>query len=286
VSSSGNRSSASLFTTRLWNGKYKELKVPVSSRLQAERLLADGERVDGSSLFKGMVESTLSDLYVAPVYKSAFLNPFGEPSLEVTCRYLTRESTLVPFAPDSILQNAASLFRRNSGCDLWALGELEFFLLSDPASNLYPLPRQRGYHASGPFVKSGAVLDEMVRYLMQITGAIKYAHSEVGGIDEVRSDLDEIKGKCGEQLEIEFLPTPIEDAGDYLVLARWLIRNVAYRHGCLATFAPKIEEAWPAMVSTCTWKCAAKGIMRCCIWASSPRRPAASWAAFAHTPIL
>jgi glutamine synthetase len=82
----------------------------------------------------------------------------------------------------------------------------------------------------------------MVRYLMQITGAIKYAHSEVGGIDEVRSDLDEIKGKCGEQLEIEFLPTPIEDAGDYLVLARWLIRNVAYRHGCLATFAPKIEE--------------------------------------------
>jgi hypothetical protein len=37
---------------------------------------------------------------------------------------------------------------------------------------------------------------------MQITGAIKYAHSEVGGIDEVRSDLDEIKGKCGEQLEM------------------------------------------------------------------------------------
>ncbi|MGA3161773.1 MAG: glutamine synthetase family protein [Terracidiphilus sp.] len=224
------------------DGKYKELKVPISSRLQAERLLADGERVDGSSLFKGMVESTISDLYVAPLYKSAFLNPFGEPSLEITCRYLTREGTLVPFAPDTILQNAASLFRRNSGCELWALGELEFFLLSDPASNLYPLPRQRGYHASGPFVKSGAVLDEMVRYLMQITGAIKYAHNEVGGIDKVRSDLEEIKGKSAEQLEIEFLPAPIEDAGDYLVLARWLIRNVAYRHGYIATFAPKIEE--------------------------------------------
>jgi glutamine synthetase len=224
------------------DGKYKELKVPVSSRMQAERLLADGERVDGSSLFKGMVESTISDLYVAPVYKSAFLNPFGEPSLEITCRYLTREGGLVPFAPDTILQNAANLFRRNTGCDLWALGELEFFMLSEPVSNLYPLPRQRGYHASGPFVKSGVVLDEMVRYLMQITGAIKYAHSEVGCIDEVHSDLEEIKGKRAEQLEIEFLPTPIEDAGDHLVLARWLIRNVAYRHGYLATFAPKIEE--------------------------------------------
>jgi glutamine synthetase len=224
------------------DGKYKELKVPISSRLQAERLLADGERVDGSSLFKGMVESTISDLYVAPLYKSAFLNPFSEPSLEITCRYLTREGNLVPFAPYTILQNAASLFRRNSGCELWALGELEFFLLSDSATNLYPLPRQRGYHASGPFVKSGAVLDEMVRHLMQITGAIKYAHNEVGGIDKVRSDLDEIKGKSAEQLEIEFLPAPIEDAGDYLVLARWLIRNVAYRHGYMATFAPKIEE--------------------------------------------
>lgn len=224
------------------DGKYKELKIPVSSRLQAERLLADGERVDGSSLFKGMVESAISDLYVAPLYKSAFLNPFGEPSLELTCRYLTPQGGLVPFAPDTILQNAINLFRCNSGCDLWALGELEFFLLSDPVSNLYPLPRQGGYHASRPFLKSGAVLDEMVRYLMQITGSIKYAHGEVGCINEVRSDLEEIKGKRGEQLEIEFLPAPIEDAGDYLVMARWLIRNVAYRHGCLATFAPKIEE--------------------------------------------
>jgi glutamine synthetase len=29
---------------------------------------------------------------------------------------------------------------------------------------------------------------------------------------------------------------------DYLVLARWLIRNVAYKHGLIATFTPKIEE--------------------------------------------
>ena len=66
------------------DGKYKELKIPVSSRRQAERILADGERVDGSSLFRDMVDVNLSDLYVVPVYKSAFLNPFGEPSLELT----------------------------------------------------------------------------------------------------------------------------------------------------------------------------------------------------------
>jgi glutamine synthetase len=224
------------------DGKYKELKVPIASRRDAERILADGERVDGSSLFKGMVDNALSDLYVVPLYKSAFLNPFNEPSIEFTCRYMARDGSLVPFAPDTILQKAAELFRRSTGCELWALGELEFFLLSDPVSNIYPLPKQRGYHASAPFVKAGAVLDEMVHHLTQITGAIKYAHSEVGCVDAVRSDLPELKGKSAEQLEVEFLPAPIEDAGDYLVLARWLIRNIAYRHGRLATFAPKIDE--------------------------------------------
>ena len=224
------------------DGKYKELKIPVGNRQQAERVLATGERVDGSSLFRGMVGVDASDLYVVPVYKSAFLNPFQEPSLELTCRYLDASGRMVGFAPDAILHNAATLFRRSTGCDLWALGELEFFLLSDAVCSTFRLPAQRGYHASAPFVKSGAVLDEIVRLLTQITGSVKYAHNEVGCVDAVRSDLEEIRGKRGEQLEVEFLTAPIEDAGDFLALARWLIRNVAYRHDCVATFTPKIEE--------------------------------------------
>lgn len=224
------------------DGKYKELKVPVSNRYQAERILADGERVDGSSLFKGAIEADASDLYVVPMYKSAFLNPFDSRSLDLTCRYLTRSGELVPVALDTILARSAELFRGSTGMDLYALGELEFFLLSDPCTNIYPSPRQRNYHASAPFVKTGAIVDEMVRLLTQITGAVKYAHSEVGSIASVRSDIEEIKGKFAEQLEIEFLPAPIEEMGDALVLARWLIRNVAYKHGCVATFTPKLEE--------------------------------------------
>lgn len=79
-------------------------------------------------------------------------------------------------------------------------------------------------------------------YLSQITSLVKYAHNEVGCISRLRSDIPEIKNKQAEQMEIEFLPANIEDAADYLILARWLIRNVAYRHNCVATFAPKIEE--------------------------------------------
>ncbi len=224
------------------DGKLKELRIPVINRKQTERILADGERVDGSSLFKGMVDTSLSDLYVVPLYKSAFLNPFDETSLDFMCRYITRDGILAPFAFDTILHNASTLFNKTTGLEFRALGELEFFLLSDPASRSYAAMKQRGYHASAPFVKSGQILDEMVRYISQLTGSVKYAHSEVGYVEHVRSDMDEIKDKLAEQLEIEFLPAPVEDAADYLVLARWLIRNVAFKHGCVATFTPKLEE--------------------------------------------
>jgi glutamine synthetase len=223
------------------DGKLKELKLPISSRYQAECILAEGERVDGSSLFKGLVDTALSDLYVVPVYKTAFVNPLDNRSLDFICRYLTKDGNRAPFAMDNILSKANEFFRGNTGLELHCLGELEFFLISEKESDIFPLKKQ-GYHESSPFMKSGDILNEMVRFLTQITGAIKYAHSENGSVDCIQSDLEEIKGKRAEQLEVEFQPRPVDEMADDLVLGRWLIRNVAYRHGCVATFVPKIEE--------------------------------------------
>jgi glutamine synthetase len=224
------------------DGKLKELKLPLSTVGRAERILAEGERVDGSSLFNGLVETGASDLYVVPVYRTAFLNPFDERSLDFVCRFFDREGKLAVFAPDNILQRASDGLRRSAGLQLRALGELEFYLLSDPGSHLYPAEQQRAYHASAPFVKSGEVLDEMLRHIEQITGAVKYGHGEVGWIGSVESDVAELRGKTAEQFEIEFLPLPVEDCADALVIARWIIRNVAYRQGRVATFTPKLEE--------------------------------------------
>ncbi len=224
------------------DGKLKELKLPIVNRLQAERILSDGERVDGSSLFKGLVDASLSDVYAIPVYKTAFLNPFDKGSLDFICRYMTHDGDLARFGWDTILLKADGLFHKNTKLDFQALGELEFFLIRSPHAQIFPNPKQSGYHASAPFLKTGDILNEMVNHIAQITGAVKYAHSEVGYVESVRSNLEEIKGKQAEQLEIEFLPTPLEDTGDHLVLSRWLIRNIAYKYGCVATFAPKIEE--------------------------------------------
>jgi glutamine synthetase len=189
-----------------------------------------------------MVDVSVSDLYVIPVYKTAFLNPFDAGSLDFICRYLTSDGELAPFTLDNILHNAYKLFKKNTGLDLYAMGELEFFLIADPTIRIFTGSKQRGYHAAAPYVKTGQILNEMVRYITQMTGSIKYAHSEVGYVESVRSDIVEIKKKQAEQLEIEFLPTPIEDAADNLILARWLIRNTAFEYNCVATFAPKLEE--------------------------------------------
>jgi glutamine synthetase len=224
------------------DGKLKELTVPAADGCHLEAVLAEGERVDGSSLFKGMVDTALSDLYVVPQFRSAFFNPFDEASLDFVCRYLTKNGMPAPFTPDSILARAAAMFRKATGLELNALGELEFFLLTTPADRSYPVEPHRGYHGSAPFTKSGPILHEMVRHIARVTGAVKYAHSENGFIDGVRSDVPEISGRLAEQLEIEFLPRPIEEAADHLVLGRWIIRNTAFRHGAVATFTPKLEE--------------------------------------------
>ncbi len=225
------------------DGRYKELKFPVADRNRAERILAEGERVDGSSLFRGMVDAAISDLYVVPVYRTAFLNPLDEGSLDLTCRFVTRDGELAPFAPDTVLRRAAELFRRRTGAELHVAREIEFFLLSDAHPRIFAGTSQRAYHESAPFMKAGAVLNDMVRHVVQaVSGPIKYAHSEVGFIERVESELEELNGKTAEQLEIEFLPAPVEDAADDAVMTRWLIRNIAYRHGCVATFVPKLDE--------------------------------------------
>jgi glutamine synthetase len=224
------------------DGKLKELKIPIPAKINAEIVLTEGERVDGSSLFRGLIDTGLSDLYIVPVFKSAFINPFYPGSLDFICRYLNANGKPAPYAPDNILGNAHRLLKKNTGLDLHALGELEFYLFYQNDVRMYLPKRQKAYHISAPYSKTGKVIAEMLKTLTQIVGAVKYAHNEVGYIDIIKSNHKELDGKTGEQLEIELLATPVDESADNIILAKWLIRNIAYKYGMLATFAPKIED--------------------------------------------
>src|SRR4030067_2202784 len=57
------------------DGKLKELKLPVANPSQVETVLAEGERVDGSQLFKEMGDAPLSDHYAVPVYWTRLPRP-------------------------------------------------------------------------------------------------------------------------------------------------------------------------------------------------------------------
>lgn len=223
------------------DGKVKELRLPVTSKGQAEIILAEGERVDGSSLFKGVVSAGESDLYVIPVYKTAFINPFDTTSLDFICRFVTGDGELAPFAPDNVLHITHRKLKEEHGVEFYALGELEFYLVGNVGENLYPVPNQKGYHGSSPYVKTTDIVNEMLRIMTNITSEIKYAHNEVGLINGLVCDHPLYRDKLAEQVEIEFLPDPVEDAADIVVLGKWLCQSVANKHGLIATFCPKIQ---------------------------------------------
>ena len=111
------------------------------------------------------------------------------------------------------------------------MGELEFYVIADDDS-LYQTPDQKGYHESEPFSKFGQFRCEAMDLIAKAGGQIKYSHSEVGNF--------RLDGKIYEQNEIEFLVSPAESAADQLILAKWILRNLAYQYGFDITFAAKV----------------------------------------------
>lgn len=112
-----------------------------------------------------------------------------------------------------------------------AMGELEYYVISED-SGMFPATDQRGYHESAPYAKFNEFRTECMAYIAQAGGQIKYGHSEVGNFT--------LDGKIYEQNEIEFLPVRADQAADQLMIAKWIIRNLAYQYGFDLTFAPKI----------------------------------------------
>jgi len=213
------------------DGRLKKLNFVINSRAHLERVLSMGERVDGSSLFP-FVSADSSDLYVVPRFRTAFVNPFTEvPTLDLICSFYNNQGDPLESAPEYILQKAQRSLEARTGLRMEALGELEYYLFSE-VDSIYPIVEQRGYHESHPFSKWGLVRREAMQVISEMGGTIKYGHAEVGNI--LSGDLEMV------QHEIEFLPTPIEDAADHLVMAKWAIREVAYRHNLEVSFAPKI----------------------------------------------
>ena len=213
------------------DGRLKTLNFVINDEAYLDAILTCGERVDGSSLFS-FIEAGSSDLYVLPRFRTAFHDPFAEiPTISMLCSYFNKDGEMLESSPENTLRKACKAFKNVTGMEFQAMGELEYYVIA-PDSGMFPATDQKGYHESAPYAKFNEFRTQCMSYIAQAGGKIKYGHSEVGNFT-----IDEL---VYEQNEIEFLPVNAEEAADQLMIAKWIIRNLANSYGYEVTFAPKI----------------------------------------------
>ena len=215
------------------DGRLKTLNLPISSETYLNNILTYGERADGSSLFP-FIEAGSSDLYVVPRFSTAYLDPFAEiPTVGFICSYFNKEGEPLELSPEYTLRKADENFRKATGYSFQAMGELEFYVIGQEGE-LFKTLDQKGYHESEPFTKFEQFRCEAMLLISKCGGDLKYGHSEVGSFT--------LDGKIYEQNEIEFQVNDVRTAADQLLIAKWILRTLAYNYDLDITFAPKITE--------------------------------------------
>ena len=137
-------------------------------------------------------------LTCGPRFRTAFVDPFAEiPTVSMLCSYFDKDGHPLESSPEHTLHKAAEAFKEVTGMEFQAMGELEYYVISDD-EGMFPAQDQRGYHESAPYAKANEFRTQCMKYIAQAGGQIKYGHSEVGNFS--------LDGMNYEQNEIEFLP--------------------------------------------------------------------------------
>jgi glutamine synthetase len=202
-------------------------------------VLSGGERADGSSLFGDLgIPVGASDIVIRPRLSTAFMDPFAaEATLAVLCSHFDRQGAPLAESPDTVVRAAYQRLVAETGVELHALGEIEFFLgarLGDAES--YGA-NERGYHSTSPFVFGETLRRAALVHLAEMGVAVKYGHAEVGYVEADAAD-----SRVWEQHEIELWLRPLPEAADAVVLTQWVLRNLAQRAGMLCNFAPMARK--------------------------------------------
>jgi glutamine synthetase len=220
----------------------------------SEKTITEGLAFDGSSI-RGWKAINESDMLMVPDPNSAFIDPFMEgPTLSMTCS-IREPRTGQPYSrcPRVIASKALDYVKNSGVADTIYVGpEAEFFIFDDvrfdqtvnsgyyyvdsvegrwnsgrkeDSGNLGYKPRYKeGYFPVPPTDTLQDIRTEMLLTMGELGVPIEKHHHEVatGGQNE---------------LGIRFLP--IVEAGDALMIYKYVIKNVARKHGKTVTFMPK-----------------------------------------------
>ncbi len=232
-------------------GLWQHFSVPVSEL--EESSFEDGFGFDGSSI-RGWQPINASDMLVVPEADTARIDPFFEvPTLVLICNILdpvTRES--YSRDPRYIAKKADAYLKSTGIGDTAFIGpEAEFFIFDDikfdsgknfafyevdsvegtwntgreEGPNLGYKPRHKeGYFPVPPMDKFQDLRTEMVLTLESLGIEIEAQHHEVA---------------TAGQAEIDMRFKPILQMADQLMWFKYVLKNVAVRHGHTVTFMPK-----------------------------------------------
>ena len=232
-------------------GLWQHFSVPVSEL--EESSFEDGYGFDGSSI-RGWQPINASDMLVVPDPATAKMDPFYEvPTLCLICNIVdpvTRE----PYTRDPrYIAKKAEAYLKSTGLgDTAYFGpEAEFFIFDDvkfesgrnfafydldsiegvwntgreEGPNLAYKPRHKeGYFPVPPMDKFQDLRSEMLLTLESLGIPVEAQHHEVA---------------TAGQAEIDMRFQPLLQMADQLMWFKYVLKNVAYRHGHTVTFMPK-----------------------------------------------
>jgi glutamine synthetase len=232
-------------------GLWQHFTIPVSG-LDAS-VFSDGLGFDGSSI-RGWQAINESDMLVVPEPATAFLDPFTQlPTLAMICNIqdpITREDYTRD--PRNVARKAVNYLQATGIADTAYLGpEAEFFIFDDvrfdqnahegyyavdsiegewnrgrdEQPNLgYKLRHKEGYFPVPPADQMMDLRNEMMQTLIDCGLEVECQHHEVG---------------TAGQSEIDLKFDKLVKMADSMLMYKYIIKNVATKHGKTVTFMPK-----------------------------------------------
>ena len=232
-------------------GVWQHFAIPADSL--TEETFEDGIGFDGSSVV-GWRAINEADLLVVPQPETALIDPFtAQPTLTMVCNIqdpITQQDYTRD--PRNIARKAVSYMRSTGLADLVRLApELEFFVFDDVRFD------QNGheayYHidsAEGAWNR-GRIEKPNLGYKPG-SGLGYFPCPPTDSLADLRTEMSQRMAECGiataahyhevatgGQCEIDLVSQPLVESADQVMLAKYIIRNVARRHGKTVTFMPK-----------------------------------------------
>ncbi|MBY0229811.1 MAG: glutamine synthetase beta-grasp domain-containing protein, partial [Gemmataceae bacterium] len=232
-------------------GLWQHFTIP--AEMLDEHVFEEGLGIDGSSI-RGWQAINESDMLVVPAPDTAFLDPFArDRTLTMICNIqdpLTKEDYTRD--PRNVARKAVNWMKSGGIADAAQFGpEVEFFLFDDvrydqtansgyyfldsaegawntgrdERPNLgYKLRHREGYFPTPPADAMHDLRSEMMLQMIECGLKVEGHHHE---------------SASGGQGEIDIRHAPLVETADNVLKYKYIVKNVARKHGKTATFMPK-----------------------------------------------